>query len=161
MLNRYIIILILNIFSFSLSQSIIVEGKVLDIGMKKTHVLQLMQEYLDYESFDEDDNDFWLQNDTHIIGSIGFIDGQLDYVTTELDNQLDYLDSIHLFNTLFTAIKNTFGPNYKGEIKLQLKELQDENLEKLEINLFSDDGKSVRINRNNISLDITQAAKKL
>ena len=161
MFNRYVIILVLNIFCFSLSQSITVDGKVLNIGMDKNHALQLMQDYLDYESFDKENNDFWLQNETHIIGSIGFIDGELDYVTTELDNQLDYLDSIHLFNTLFTAIKNTFGSEYKGEIKLHLNEVKHENLEKLEINLFSDDGKSVRINRNNINLDITQAAKKL
>ena len=32
--------------------------KVLDIGMGKTHVLQLMQEYLDYESFNKKNNDF-------------------------------------------------------------------------------------------------------
>ena len=116
MLNRYIIILLLNIFSFSLSQSIIVEDKVLNIGMEKTHVLQLMQEYLDYDSFDKENNDFWLQNDRHIIGSIGFIDGELDYVTTELDNQLDYLDSIHLFNTLFAAIKTLLGLTIKARL---------------------------------------------
>ena len=61
---------------------------------------------------------------------------------------------------LFSVLKNTFGAEYEGDIVLQLKEIQEPNFEKLVINMYSNDGRSVRINRKNISLDIRQAAQK-
>jgi hypothetical protein len=120
-----------------------------------------MHEYLDQENYDSSHNDFWLQNDDVIIGSMGFKDGKLNYVTTDWDKNIDYLDSIELFNTLFSVLKNTFGSDYDGDVILQLKEIQEPNLERLVINMYSNDGRSVRINRNNISLDIRQAVQKL
>ena len=92
---------------------------------------------------------------------IGFQDEKLSYVTTDWDKNIDYLDSIELFNVLFSVLKNTFGSDHSGDIVLELKEVQEENLENLVINMYSKDGRSVRINRNNISLDIRQAAQKL
>ena len=120
-----------------------------------------MYEFLDQKDHDSSDNDFWLQSDDKIMGTMGFKDDKLNYVTTDWDKNIDYLDSIELFNTLFSVLKNTFGPNYGGDIILELKEVQDTNLEKLVINMYSKDGRSVRINRNNINLDIRQAAQKL
>jgi len=158
--NKYPIILF-QLFTFILSQTINVEGKILTIGMNKSEALQKMQGYLQYDGFNEIDNNFWLQTDKYIIGSIGFVDEKLDYVTTDWDNKLNYWDSVNLFNTLFSAMKNTFGEESRGDITLELKEVKEENLEKYEITLFSADGKSIKINRRNISLDIKQIAKKL
>ena len=92
---------------------------------------------------------------------MGFQDEKLSYVTTDWDKNIDYLDSIQLFNILFSVLKNTLGSDHSGDIVLELKEVQEENLENLVINMYSKDGRSVRINRNNISLDIRQAAQKL
>ena len=95
------------------------------------------------------------------MGSEDVYKRQLSYVTTDWDKNIDYLDSIELFNVLFSVLKNTFGSDHSGDIVLELKEVQEENLENLVINMYSKDGRSVRINRNNISLDIRQAAQKL
>ena len=92
---------------------------------------------------------------------MGFHEEALSYATTYWDRNIDYLDSIELFNILFSVLKNTFGSDHSEDIVLELKEVQEENLEHLIINMYSKDGRSVRINRNNISLDIRQAAQKL
>ena len=59
------------------------------------------------------------------------------------------------------VLKNTFGSRYEGEIILKLEEVNEPNLDKIGISIHSNDGKSVMINRKNISLDIKQIAKKL
>ena len=120
-----------------------------------------MHEFIGHVDYDSLSDNFWLKSENEIIGTMGFQDEKLSYVTTDWDKNIDYLDSIQLFNILFSVLKNTFGSDHSGDIVLELKEVQEENLENLVINMYSKDGRSVRINRNNISLDIRQAAQKL
>ena len=160
MIVKYLLILLIQISTLTLSQTINIEGTELKIGMDKSNALGRMHDFLDQTEFDSISDNFWLRDDDKIIGSIGFEDEKLSYVTTDWDEDIDYLDSIELFNTLFSVLKNTFGSEYEGDIILQLKEIQEPNLEKLVINMYSNDGRSVRINRKNISLDIQQTAQK-
>ena len=160
MIVKYLFILLIQISTLTLSQTINIEGTQLKIGMDKSIALGRMHGFLDQTEFDSISDNFWLREDDKIIGSIGFEDEKLSYVTTDWDEDIDYLDSIELFNTLFSVLKNTFGSEYEGDIILQLKEIQEPNLEKLVINMYSNDGRSVRINRKNISLDIQQTAQK-
>ena len=160
MIIKYLFILFIHLAVFTFAQTINIEGKELKIGMDKSLVLNSMYEFLDQTEQDSSSDNFWLKNDNQTIGSIGFEDGKLSYVTTDWDENIDYLDSIELFNTLFNVLKNTFGAEYEGDIILQLKEIQEPNFEKLVINMYSNDGRSVQINRKNISLDIRQAAQK-
>ena len=153
MINKCLFILLVNLFVLAYPQTINIEGKKLNIGMDKSITLDIMHEFLGQKDHDSSDD--------KIIGTMGFKDDKLNYVTTDWDENIDYLDSIELFNTLFSVLKNTFGPDYGGDIILELKEVQDTNLEKFVINMYSKDGRSVRINRNNINLDIRQAAQKL
>ena len=160
MIIKCLFILLIQISTLTLSQTINIEGTQLKIGMDKSLALDRMHDFLDQTELDSISDDFWLRDDDKIIGSIGFEDEKLSYVTTDWDEDIDYLDSIELFNTLFSVLKNTFGSEYEGDIILQLKEIQEPNLEKLVINMYSNDGRSVRINRKNISLDIQQTAQK-
>ena len=160
MIVKYLFIFLIQIYTLTLSQTINIEGTQLKIGMDKSIALGRMHGFLDQTEFDSISDNFWLRDDDKIIGSIGFEDEKLSYVTTDWDEDIDYLDSIELFNTLFSVLKNTFGSDYEGDIVLQLKEIQEPNLEKLVINMYSNDGRSVRINRKNISLDIQQTAQK-
>ena len=160
MINKHLFILLVNLFVLAYPQTINIEGKKLNIGMDKSIALERMHDFLDQTERDSISDNFWLREDDKIIGSMGFEDGKLSYVTTDWDEDIDYLDSIELFNTLFSVLKNTFGSEYEGDIILQLKEIQEPNLEKLVINMYSNDGRSVRINRKNISLDIQQTAQK-
>ena len=160
MIIKYLFILLIQISTLTLSQTINIEGTQLKIGMDKSIALDRMHDFLDQTELDSISDNFWLRDDDKIIGSIGFEDEKLSYVTTDWDEDIDYLDSIELFNTLFSVLKNTFGSEYEGDIILQLKEIQEPNLEKLVINMYSNDGRSVRINRKNISLDIQQTAQK-
>jgi len=160
MIIKYLFILLIQIFTLILSQTINIEGTQLKIGMDKRFALERMHDFLDQTEQDSMRDNFWLRDDDKIIGSMGFEDEKLSYVTTDWDEDIDYLDSIELFNTLFSVLKNTFGSEYEGDIILQLKEIQEPNLEKLVINMYSNDGRSVRINRKNISLDIQQTAQK-
>ena len=143
------------------SQSITIEGKELTLGMGKETVLEKMKEYSGEDGFDKSRNNFWLVSDKNIIGSMGFKNDVLHYVTIDWDKNIDYINSINLFDTIYRVMKNTFGQNYGGNVILRLKEIQEPTLESLEINLFTDDGRSVRINRNNISIDIQQVIQKL
>ena len=161
MINKHIFFLLINVFVFSYAQTIKIEGKQLIIGMEKSEALDIMHEFLGYVDYDSLSDNFWLKSENEIIGTMGFQDEKLSYVTTDWDKNIDYLDSIELFNVLFSVLKNTFGSDHSGDIVLELKEVQEENLENLVINMYSKDGRSVRINRNNISLDIRQAAQKL
>ena len=160
MIIKYLFILLIQIFTLTLSQTINIEGTQLKIGMDKRFALERMHDFLDQTEQDSIRDNFWLRDDDKIIGSMGFEDEKLSYVTTDWDEDIDYLDSIELFNTLFSVLKNTFGSEYEGDIILQLKEIQEPNLEKLVINMYSNDGRSIRINRKNISLDIQQTAQK-
>ena len=161
MINKHIFFLLINVFVFSYAQTIKIEGKQLIIGMEKSEALDIMHEFLRHVDYDSLSDNFWLKSENEIIGTMGFQDEKLSYVTTDWDKNIDYLDSIELFNVLFSVLKNTFGSDHSGDIVLELKEVQEENLENLVINMYSKDGRSVRINRNNISLDIRQAAQKL
>ena len=161
MLNKHMFFLLINVFVFSYAQTIKIEGKQLVIGMEKSEALNIMHEFLGHSDHDSLSDNFWLKSENEIIGTMGFQDEKLSYVTTDWDKNIDYLDSIQLFNILFSVLKNTFGSDHSGDIVLELKEVQEENLENLVINMYSKDGRSVRINRNNISLDIRQAAQKL
>ena len=135
MINKHLFILLVNLFVLAYPQTINIEGKKLNIGMDKSIALDIMHEFLDQKDHDFSADDFWLQSDDKIIGTMGFKDDKLNYVTTDWDKNIDYLDSIELFNTLFSVLKNTFGPNYGGDIILELKEVQETNLEKLVINM--------------------------
>ena len=161
MINKHMFFLLINVFVFSYAQTIKIEGKQLIIGMEKSEALDIMHEFLGHVDYDSLSDNFWLKSENEIIGTMGFQDEKLRYVTTDWDKNIDYLDSIQLFNILFSVLKNTFGSDHSGDIVLELKEVQEENLENLVINMYSKDGRSVRINRNNISLDIRQAAQKL
>ena len=161
MIYKHIFFLLINVFVFSYAQTIKIEGKQLIIGMEKSEALDIMHEVLGHVDYDSSSDNFWLKSENEIIGTMGFQDEKLSYVTTDWDKNIDYLDSIELFNVLFSVLKNTFGSDHSGDIVLELKEVQEENLENLVINMYSKDGRSVRINRNNISLDIRQAAQKL
>ena len=161
MINKHMFFLLIYVFVFSYAQTIKIEGKQLIIGMEKSEALDIMHEFLGHVDYDSLSDNFWLKSENEIIGTMGFQDEKLSYVTTDWDKNIDYLDSIELFNVLFSVLKNTFGSDHSGDIVLELKEVQEENLENLVINMYSKDGRSVRINRNNISLDIRQAAQKL
>ena len=161
MINKHMFFLLINVFVFSYAQTIKIEGKQLIIGMEKSEALDIMHEFLGHVDYDSLSDNFWLKSENEIIGTMGFQDEKLSYVTTDWDKNIDYLDSIELFNVLFSVLKNTFGSDHSGDIVLELKEVQEENLENFVINMYSKDGRSVRINRNNISLDIRQAAQKL
>ena len=161
MINKHIFFLLINVFVFSYAQTIKIEGKQLIIGMEKSEALDIMHEFLGHVDYASLSDNFWLKSENEIIGTMGFQDEKLSYVTTDWDKNIDYLDSIELFNVLFSVLKNTFGSDHSGDIVLELKEVQEENLENLVINMYSKDGRSDRINRNNISLDIRQAAQKL
>ena len=159
MLNKHVFFLLIHVFVHS--QIINIKGKQLFIGMEKSEALDIMHEFLVHGDYDSLSDNFWLKSENEIIGTMGFQEKELSYVTTDWDKNIDYLDSIELFNVLFSVLKNTFGSDHSGDIVLELKEVQKENLEHLVINMYSKDGRSVRINRNNISLDIRQAAQKL
>ena len=161
MIKKHMVFLLINVFVFSYGQTIKIEGKQLVIGMEKSEALDIMHEFLGHADYDSLSDNFWLKNENEIIGTMGFQDEKLSYVTTDWDKNIDYLNSIELFNVLFSVLKNTFGADHSGDIVLELKEVKEENLENLVINMYSKDGRSVRINRNNISLDIRQAAQKL
>ena len=161
MLKKHMFFLLINLFVFNYAQTIKIEGLQLVIGMEKSEALDIMHEFLGHVDYDSLSDNFWLKSENEIIGTMGFQDEKLSYVTTDWDKNIDYLDSIELFNVLFSVLKNTFGSDHSGDIVLELKEVQEENLENLVINMYSKDGRSVRINRNNISLDIRQAAQKL
>ena len=160
MINKNIFIIFIHLFSFSFSQSINVGSATLVIGMDKREALELLKNHIDLSNGSSKKENFWIKNKGQIIGSIGFEDEKLSYVTTNWDDELEYLDSIVMFNILYDVLKNTFGTNYEGDIFLKLEQINEPNLDKIEINIQSSDGKSVTINRKNISLGIRQIAHK-
>jgi hypothetical protein len=161
MIKIHILIILLNISAFTFSQTINVATNALTIGMDKGEALRKMNEFIDQSAIESELENYWLINDNQVVGSIGFENEKLSYVTTDWDDEIDYLDSINMFNTLFKVLKSTFGSNYEGDIILHLEEINEPNSEKLGISIQSSDGKSVSIKRENISLEIQQIAKKL
>tara|TARA_B100001989_G_scaffold213578_1_gene163590 strand:+ start:1512 stop:1997 length:486 start_codon:yes stop_codon:yes gene_type:complete len=161
MINKNICIIFILLSTFCFSQSINIGSKVLEIGMDKKKALELLKNHIDLSNENLNRENFWIRNKNQIVGSIGFIDEKLSYVTTNWDNDLEYLDSIEMFNTLYDVLKNTFGSKFEGEIILKLEEVNEPNLDKIGISIHSNEGKSVTINRKNISLDIKQIAQKL
>ena len=161
MINKKIFIILIQLLTFCFSQSINIGNKTLEIGMYKKEALEILKNHIDLSDENKERENFWIRNNNQIIGSIGFADQKLSYVTTNWDNELKYLDSIEMFNTLYDVLKNTFGSRYEGEIILKLEEVNEPNLDKIGISIHSNDGKSVTINRKNISLDIKQIAQKL
>mgnify|MGYP003301733601 CR=1 FL=1 len=103
----------------------------------------------------------FLKNNDQIVGAMGFEVEMLSYVTTNWDDEIDYLNSIEMFNTLYKVLKSTFGAQYDGDIILELEEINEPSLQKFGISIHSQDGRSVRIKRENISLEIKQIAQKL
>ena len=104
MIIKYLFILLIQIFTLILSQTINIEGTQLKIGMDKRFALERMHDFLDQTEQDSMRDNFWLRDDDKIIGSMGFEDEKLSYVTTDWDEDIDYLDSIELFNTLFSVL---------------------------------------------------------
>ena len=129
--------------------------------MDKKEALDLMHNFLEPYNLKTGKENFWLKNNNQIVGAMGFEDDRLSYVTTNWDDEIDYLNSIEMFNTLYKVLKSTFGTQYDGDIILELEEINEPNLQKFGISIHSQDGRSVRIKRENISLEIKQIAQKL
>ena len=161
MINKGIFIIFIQLLTFCFSQSINIGSTALEIGMDKKEALELLKNHIDLSNDRSKRENFWIKNKGQIVGSIGFEDEKLSYVTTNWDDELEYLDSIEMFNTLYDVLKNTFGINYEGDIYLKLEQVNEPNLDKIEISIQSSDGRSVTINRKNISLAIRQIAHKL
>jgi len=161
MINKNIFIIFIQLLTFCFSQSINIGNAALEIGMDKKDALELLKNHIDLSNDSSKRENFWIKNKGQIVGSIGFEDEKLSYVTTNWDDELEYLDSIEMFNTLYDVLKNTFGINYEGDIYLKLEQVNEPNLDKIEISIQSSDGRSVTINRKNISLAIRQIAHKL
>ena len=134
MIRQGYLVLLLVCLSLVRSQSIIMEGRELILGMEKETVLTKMKDFSGKDGFDEGQNDFWLIRDGTIIGSMGFENDALDYVTTDWDKDIDYIDSIDLFDTIYSVMKNTFGQDYGGDIILRLKEIKEPKEDAMEIN---------------------------
>jgi hypothetical protein len=142
-------------------QAISIGGQTLNIGMDKKEALDLMHNFLEPYNLKTEKENFWLKNNDQIVGAMGFEDERLSYVTTNWDDKIDYLNSIEMFNTLYKVLKSTFGTQYDGDIILELEEINEPSLQKFGISIHSQDGRSVRIKRENISLEIKQIAQKL
>ena len=89
MIRQRYLVLLLFCLSLVRSQSIIMEGRELILGMEKETVLTEMKDFSGKDGFDEGQNDFWLIRDGAIIGSMGFKNDALDYVTTDWDKDID------------------------------------------------------------------------
>ena len=161
MIKKSIFIFLIQFLTLVYCQSISIGGQTLNIGMEKEKVLDLMHNYLDHSSLKTGKENFWLKNNNQIVGAMGFEDERLSYVTTNWDDEIDYLNSIEMFNTLYKVLKSTFGTQYDGDIILELEEINEPNLQKFGISIHSQDGRSVSIKRENISLEIKQIAQKL
>ena len=161
MIKKSIFIFLIQFLTLVYCQAISIGGQTLNIGMDKKEALDLMHNFLEPYDLKTEKENFWLKNSDQIIGAMGFEGERLSYVTTNWDDEIDYLNSIEMFNTLYKVLKSTFGTQYDGDIILELEEINEENLQKFGINIHSQDGRSVRIKRENISLEIKQIAQKL
>ena len=161
MIKKSIFIFLIQFLTLVYCQSISIGGQTLNIGMEKKEALHLMHNFLEPYNLKTGKENFWLKNNNQIVGAMGFEDGRLSYVTTNWDDEIDYLNSIEMFNTLYKVLKSTFGAQYDGDIILELEEINEPSLQKFGISIHSQDGRSVRIKRENISLEIKQIAQKL
>ena len=161
MIKKSIFIFLIQFLTLVYSQAISVGGQTLNIGMDKKEALDLMHNFLEPYNLKTGKENFWLKNNNQIVGAMGFEDDRLSYVTTNWDDEIDYLNSIEMFNTLYKVLKSTFGANYDGDIILELEEINKPSHQKFGISIHSQDGRSVRIKRENISLEIKQIAQKL
>ena len=161
MIKKSIFIFLIQFLTLVYCQSISVGGQTLNIGMDKKEALDLMHNFLEPYNLKTEKENFWLKNNDQIVGAMGFEDERLSYVTTNWDDEIDYLNSIEMFNTLYKVLKSTFGTQYDGDIILELEEINEPSLQKFGISIHSQDGRSVRIKRENISLEIKQIAQKL
>lgn len=161
MIKKSIFIFLIQFLTLVYCQSISIGGQTLNIGMEKKEALHLMHNFLEPYNLKTGKENFWLKNNNQIVGAMGFEDERLSYVTTNWDDEIDYLNSIEMFNTLYKVLKSTFGTQYDGDIILELEEINEPNLQKFGISIHSQDGRSVRIKRENISLEIKQIAQKL
>ena len=161
MIKKSIFIFLIQFLTLVYCQSISIGGQTLNIGMEKKEALHLMHNFLEPYNLKTGKENFWLKNNNQIVGAMGVEDERLSYVTTNWDDEIDYLNSIEMFNTLYKVLKSTFGAQYDGDIILELEEINEPNLQKFGISIHSQDGRSVRIKRENISLEIKQIAQKL
>ena len=161
MIKKSIFIFLIQFLALVYCQAISIGGQTLNIGMEKKEALDLMHNFLEPYNLKTGKENFWLKNNNQIVGAMGFEDERLSYVTTNWDDEIDYLNSIEMFNTLYKVLKSTFGTQYDGDIILELEEINEPNLQKFGISIHSQDGRSVRIKRENISLEIKQIAQKL
>ena len=161
MIKKSIFIFLIQFLTLVYCQSISIGGQTLNIGMEKKEALHLMHNFLEPYNLKTGKENFWLKNNNQIVGAMGFEDERLSYVTTNWDDEIDYLNSIEMFNTLYKVLKSTFGTQYDGDIILELEEINEPSLQKFGISIHSQDGRSVRIKRENISLEIKQIAQKL
>ena len=161
MIKKSIFIFLIQFLTLVCCQSISIGGQTLNIGMEKKEALHLMHNFLEPYNLKTGKENFWLKNNNQIVGAMGFEDERLSYVTTNWDDEIDYLNSIEMFNTLYKVLKSTFGAQYDGDIILELEEINEPSLQKFGISIHSQDGRSVRIKRENISLEIKQIAQKL
>ena len=161
MIKKSIFIFLIQFLTLVYCQSISIGGQTLNIGMEKKEALHLMRNFLEPYNLKTGKENFWLKNNNQIVGAMGFEDERLSYVTTNWDDEIDYLNSIEMFNTLYKVLKSTFGAQYDGDIILELEEINEPSLQKFGISIHSQDGRSVRIKRENISLEIKQIAQKL
>ena len=161
MIKKSIFIFLIQFLTLVYCQSISIGGQTLNIGMEKKEALDLMHNFLEPYNLKTGKENFWLKNNNQIVGAMGFEDDRLSYVTTNWDDEIDYLNSIEMFNTLYKVLKSTFGTQYDGDIILELEEINEPSLQKFGISIHSQDGRSVRIKRENISLEIKQIAQKL
>ena len=161
MIKKSIFIFLIQFLTHIYCQAISVGGQTLNIGMDKKEALDLMHNFLEPYNLKTGKENFWLKNNNQIVGAMGFEDDRLSYVTTNWDDEIDYLNSIEMFNTLYKVLKSTFGAQYDGDIILELEEINEPSLQKFGISIHSQDGRSVRIKRENISLEIKQIAQKL
>ena len=161
MIKKSIFIFLIQFLTLVYCQSISVGGQTLNIGMDKKEALDLMHNFLEPYNLKTGKENFWLKNNNQIVGAMGFEDERLSYVSTNWDDEIDYLNSIEMFNTLYKVLKSTFGTQYDGDIILEFEEINEPNLQKFGISIHSQDGRSVRIKRENISLEIKQIAQKL
>ena len=161
MIKKSISVFLIQFLTLVYCQAISIGGKTLSIGMEKKEALDLMHNFLEPYNLKTGKENFWLKNNHQIVGAMGFEDGRLSYVTTNWDDEIDYLNSIEMFNTLYRVLKSTFGTQYDGDIILELEEINEPSFQKFGISIHSQDGRSVRIKRENISLEIKQIAQKL
>ena len=107
MIKKSIFIFLIQFLTLVYCQAISIGGQTLNIGMDKKEALDLMHNFLEPYNLKTEKENFWLKNNDQIVGAMGFEDERLSYVTTNWDDEIDYLNSIEMFNTLYKVLKST------------------------------------------------------